>query len=311
MATFTGTAGNDTINGSKNADVIYGLGGNDSLNGKDGIDTIYGGDGNDVIFGGKHDDMLFGGNGADYIDGEEDDDTLDGGAGADTLLGGDGNDIIYYDPADLYIRGGKGTDTLIATGGDDFIDVDSPIFGNTKAGEFEIFQLGAGNDTIIGDRTDNVNLTVYGGSGNDVISMWRDGDDKLYGEDGNDQIWGGPGNDSIYGGNGTDYLYGGTGNDFLQGGADYDVYYYGRGQGKDTIVDGGGNGNGLVIYWGETVTGVSPGDVTFSDRGGGNWRIAFDGNNYVDFKSSEITDINLYNTQVTEYEWTGSSYAMI
>lgn len=311
MATFTGTAGNDTINGSKNADVIYGLGGHDWLDGKDGADFVYGGLGNDSLFGGKGNDVLYGEDGDDYLDGGANDDTLIGGAGADSLLGGDGNDIIYYDSADLYLRGGKGTDTLIATANDDYINLNTTVFSHSTAGEFEIFQLSAGSDTIIGSQTQSASLTVYGGSGNDVISMWQTGNDVLYGEDGNDQIWGGPGTDSIYGGNGVDYLYGGTGNDFLQGGADYDVYYYGRGQGRDTIVDGGGSGNGLVIYWGETVTGVSPGDVTFSDRGGGDWRIAFDGNNYVDFKSSEITDINLYNTQVTEYEWNGSTYAVV
>jgi Ca2+-binding RTX toxin-like protein len=130
----------------------------------------------------------------------------------------------------------------------------------------------------------------------------------LFGGNGADYLDGEENDDTLDRGAGADTLLGRTGNDFLQGGADYDVYYYCRGQGKDTIVDGGGNGP--VIYWGETATNVSPSDITFQHLSGVDWRIKFDNQNYVDFKSSEITDINLYNTYVTESEWNGSSYAV-
>lgn len=313
MATFTGTSGSDTISGSKNADVIYGLGGADYLDGKKGDDLIYGGNGADTILGDKGNDILYGDAGNDSLFGENDDDTLDGGLGADSLDGGDGNDIIYYDANDLYLDGGKGTDTLIATSGDDFIDIDDSIFSN-KAGDFEIFNLLNGADTFIGDRTDNVDLTVNGGEGDDVLSLWNDGDDLLHGDGGNDQIWGGDGNDSIYGDSGTDYLYGGTGDDYLEGGTDYDVYYYGWDQDKDTIQDNDAGGqNGLVIYWGEQSDGAAPSDVTFSDEGGGVWRIAFDGKNYVEFDIADISDINFYDGPssgptytVYEYERNGA-----
>lgn len=318
MATFTGTSGADTINGSKKADVIYGLAGNDTLDGRGGDDLIYGGNDSDLIYGDKGNDILYGDAGNDSLFGENDDDTLDGGLGADSLDGGSGDDIIYYDPDDLYIYGGSGgkggdTDTLIGTNNDDFIDVDDSVFGSNTAGGFEIFNLLNGADTFIGDRTDNVNLTVNGGEGDDVLSLWNDGDDLLHGDAGNDQIWGGDGNDSIYGDSGADYLYGGTGDDYLEGGADYDVYYYGWDQDKDTIQDNDSGGqNGLVIYWGEQSDGAAPGDVTFSDIGGGVWRIAFDGNNYVDFDIADISDINFYDGSssgpytVYEYERNGA-----
>ena len=60
---FTGTAGNDVLNGSSEEDVLSGLAGNDTLRG-------------------------FAGN-----------DTLDGGAGNDTMIGGSGNDIYVVDAA--------------------------------------------------------------------------------------------------------------------------------------------------------------------------------------------------------------------
>jgi Ca2+-binding RTX toxin-like protein len=50
---MTGTAGNDTLNGTNGADVNCGLGGNDTLNGANSNDTIYAGSGNDTVDGGN------------------------------------------------------------------------------------------------------------------------------------------------------------------------------------------------------------------------------------------------------------------
>lgn len=67
--TITGTAGNDTLNGTNAADVICGLGGNDTINGGNGTDTLYAGTGNDVVDGGNADDTLYGGSGDDIMGG--------------------------------------------------------------------------------------------------------------------------------------------------------------------------------------------------------------------------------------------------
>src|SRR3954466_13556834 len=78
MATFNGTAGNDTITGTADTDQINGLGGNDSLLGGDGTDTVSGGAGNDFVSGNA---------GTDWVE---------GGAGTDEVRGGSGQDSIAF-----------------------------------------------------------------------------------------------------------------------------------------------------------------------------------------------------------------------
>lgn len=74
MATITGTAGNDRLVGSGDADDIDGLALNDQLFGKGGADTLTGGPGKD---------------------------RLDGGQGADAMAGGAGDDsYVVDDPGD-------------------------------------------------------------------------------------------------------------------------------------------------------------------------------------------------------------------
>ena len=75
-----GYAGDDTITGTKNDDILYGHSGNDTLKGGLGNDELWGGTGNDVLQGGAGRDFLWGGSG---------DDTLTGGSGKDVfILGG-------------------------------------------------------------------------------------------------------------------------------------------------------------------------------------------------------------------------------
>ncbi len=80
-----GGAGNDSIRGNGNANVLLGLGGND---------TLFGGAGNDNLFGGSGNDQLLGEDGNDY---------LEGNAGADTLNGGNGTDKALADASDLLV----------------------------------------------------------------------------------------------------------------------------------------------------------------------------------------------------------------
>jgi Ca2+-binding RTX toxin-like protein len=46
------------------------------------------------------------------------------------------------------------------------------------------------------------------------------------------------GNDQLIGGYGNDQLVGGQGNDYLNGQWGTDTYFWGAGQGNDTIADG-------------------------------------------------------------------------
>ena len=188
MATFTGTAANETITPttvsgtvtrvpagsfpSDAADTIDAGAGNDYLDSGGGNDQVKGELGNDTIYGGFGDDLLDGDRilslfpyeegGNDTLYGGGGNDTLLGRAGADKLYGGEGNDEIYGDDAgypggaDDLIDGGGGNDTIYGAYGND------RIYG------------GDGNDTIHGDVSNFLDFNISadwldGGTGDDVI----------------------------------------------------------------------------------------------------------------------------------------------
>ncbi|MGC4003159.1 MAG: calcium-binding protein [Pirellulales bacterium] len=111
-----GGAGDDTIYGSENNDVIDGGEGNDQIFGFGGNDVIHGGDGDDVIDGGLGNDVLFGDDGNDVLDGGEGDDILYGNDGDDVLTAGAGDDVLIGGLGDDRLNGGSGADTF-NTGG--------------------------------------------------------------------------------------------------------------------------------------------------------------------------------------------------
>jgi len=92
-ATIVGTAGNDEIRGTENADIIVTLGGNDKVSGRGGSDTICGGAGKDRLRGDDAADRLFGEADKDRVEGGKGDDLLDGGPNDDRCDGGPGTDI--------------------------------------------------------------------------------------------------------------------------------------------------------------------------------------------------------------------------
>jgi Tol biopolymer transport system component len=100
-ATIVGTAGDDSIVGTRHADVIAGLSGDD---------RILGAGGNDVICGLAGNDRLRGGGGADLLVGGSADDFVRGGDGADRLGGGSGNDRLEGRAGPDVIDGGVGLD---------------------------------------------------------------------------------------------------------------------------------------------------------------------------------------------------------
>ena len=81
MAFISGTAGNNLLNGTANADVILGRAGDDTINGLAGDDALFGNAGNDTVSGGAGDDLVFGNRGNDVLRGGLGDDRLEGGAG--------------------------------------------------------------------------------------------------------------------------------------------------------------------------------------------------------------------------------------
>ena len=250
-----GGAGNDTLIGSTQ---------NDLLDGGDGIDMIKqsaavnqsvsntnaSGNGNDsllsieiaaltntntlgrildaTMFSGSA--ILTGGIGNDTLLAGTGSSTLIGGAGNDSMLGGIGFDVLDGGAGNDKMDGGAGNDTL--RGGD----------GN------DVLKGGLGDDRLFGDKG---NDQAYGGLGQDLIDG-GDGNDTLLGEAGHDSIYGGLGNDALRGGDGDDLLDGGAGNDIMIGDTGNDTIR--SGGGNDKIIAGAGNdrieANGSVINTG-------------------------------------------------------------
>ena len=119
--------------------------------------------------------------------------------GDDHVSGSNMDDMIYSD---------AGNDTIKAYGGDDIIEG------------------GEGNDDIDGGAGDD---SIDGGEGNDTLN----------GALGNDTLFGRAGDDTLSGNAGNDILEGGKGNDDIDGGAGDDTYIFNRGDGADSIKDGG------------------------------------------------------------------------
>ena len=93
MATFTGTAANETITPATVSPTVT----------RDPAGSFPGPD-NDTINGGGGDDTIDGGGGNDTIAGDPGNDTITGGDGDDTIIwrNGDGSDVV---------TGGNGIDT--------------------------------------------------------------------------------------------------------------------------------------------------------------------------------------------------------
>ena len=103
------------INGTDDAETLYGSAGNDVLKGLGDNDQIWAQAGNDRLEGGDGNDYMGGQDGNDIILGQLGDDTLVGGKGIDVMNGGAGNDKYYWnliDGPDIINQTGGGTDVL-------------------------------------------------------------------------------------------------------------------------------------------------------------------------------------------------------
>ncbi len=269
-----GGAGNDSLTGDDNANIIIGLAGDDTIEGGLGNDTLFGGG----IFGGSGTDTLsyasatggvtvnletglttsnaagndtftgfanlIGGAGNDGLFGDGSDNVIIGDAGNDFISSGGGNDII---------RGGSGFDSLFGGQGDDIID-GGPNADDLNGGE--------GTDTLsfASAATDVVaNLStgaVSGGGGNDTAA----GFENLTGGAGNDNLTGSVAANVITGGAGFDTIRGGEGNDTVDGGEGNDTVQWFIGDGNDIVALGAGN-NTLFLE------NYPSGDWSFADNG--------------------------------------------
>ena len=269
-----GNEGNDLLVGGAGADILDGGAGDDSISGGGGNDEIFGDDGQDTLIGGDGDDIISGGN---------DSDTLVGGDGSDAIDGGDGWDILDYgqeggaNGVSVNLLAGTATDTY---GAHDTIksieEVRGTAQGDLLIGDFHenVLLGGAGNDTIIGNGSDGLQIDRAGYwtstaaiNANLVTQTVTDGwgsTDTIIGIEG---IIGGNGNDTIVGDGNANILAGGWGQDTLTFGGGNDTLDYGdSGSGvtvnlsaasinasgptlavaSGTALDGNGTGHGSV-----------------------------------------------------------------
>ena len=198
--------------------------------------------------------------GNDFILGNFGNDTINTsaqtGTGSDILVGGQGNDVISV--------GGSVNDLILGNQGDDIIN--DTVFGKGT----ESIYGGQGNDGIaVGSTVAGANALVFGGEGNNNITVVGSQNNTIYGGVGaNDAVGNGDGTNFINlsgvtataAGGASELVFGGSGNDFVSvggaantvtitGGAGADTYYFGAnsvtgtssvlgaGSGLDSITD--------------------------------------------------------------------------
>ena len=145
-----------TLEGTEDADYLYGNVTNDMLSGLGGDDSLNGGAGHDILLGGS---------GADQLTGSTGNDLLDGGTDADVMIGGSGNDMYMVDNVGDAVteQAGQGTDTVQSS-------IDYTLGANlenlTLTGSASINGTGNSlNNILIGNGAANV---LTGGVGNDI-----------------------------------------------------------------------------------------------------------------------------------------------
>ncbi|MDY7021637.1 MAG: Calx-beta domain-containing protein [Cyanobacteriota bacterium] len=149
--------GNDTVQGSSDAELVIGNQGIDSLLGGAGNDTYFGGKDGDILDGEGGDDLLFGNLGGDTVRGGGGNDSMYGGKGNDNLLGDDGNDIIFGDKGADTMTGGAGVDTFVIPASQEGFDIITDYQPS-----LDQLQFAAGVDTIAsaGNEFQNLGFTA-------------------------------------------------------------------------------------------------------------------------------------------------------
>jgi Ca2+-binding RTX toxin-like protein len=157
------------------------------------------------IDGTSNADLIFGGLGDDDLNGGDGNDTLVGDLGADTMTGGAGNDTYGVDDVgDVVVERATdpGTDLVLATASFD-------ASGESQDGIELIYLGGTAAINATGNALDNTLQgnsaanTLVGNGGNDRL-FGNGGDDTLTTGSGNDLLNGGTGADTMTGGAGND-----------------------------------------------------------------------------------------------------------
>ena len=246
--------------------------------------VIDGTDASEVIESGVGDDVISAKDGSDFITGGLGNDTIDGGTGNDTYAFNmsDGHDTLIDTQGVDTIKFGSGisrsdititqvdSDLVMSLGVDGSVTLKDWFNEETIEHRIEQMVLENGGTIAIADfiitPTEQNDTLEYGDENNRIDALGGDdiihiggGDDVLYGNDGDDQLYGEEGNDVISGDKGVDTLYGAEGDD---------TYLFGRGDGKDTIIEDG------FTDWGRTgkdtlkfKDGITPDDLIIIQSG--------------------------------------------
>ncbi len=257
-----GAAGNDTIYGSNEADVIeagigsdynYGEGGDDQFllsMGDTGYDRYNGGSGEDSILGTPQDDQIR----MAVFSGTNTVERIDGDGGLNTIVGNDSNNTLDFTNTSLIsihsIDGAKGNDTLRGSQSDDLMIGGlggDYVFGNggddvfvVTPGDtgFDRYSGGEGTDKLLAtSEDDDIRLSNFSGNYRVETIDGGTGANRIVANASNntldfrettllniDSIWGMEGNDTLYGSVANDEIIGGMGSDYLYGDAGDDIF---------------------------------------------------------------------------------------
>ena len=200
--------------------------------------------GADTLIGSRSDELISGGAGRDRIDGGAGDDVIHGGAGADRLSGGTGSDVFRFTSLSDSYRNATTSYTDRITDFNDASDrLDLTLLGLSGLGNghdgtlkatynatTDVTYLSSLDADAAGNRfqlaLDGNHLSTLGAANFFSAINGTAGDDRLLGTAGDDVLLGGAGRDTLSGDGGADRLLGGSGGDTLTGGAGADTFVY-------------------------------------------------------------------------------------
>lgn len=274
-------AGNDTLIGDDNDNILEGGPGADTLTGNAGNDTASyltspgpvtvrlhnaSASGNDAegdifrtnsitglsdienLLGSRYDDTLAGDSRNNILTGKGGNDKLYGGPGGgdDTLSGNDGNDQMWGGQGNDILDGGPGNDKLNGGPGADILiggmGNDTAIFSGPGPVTARLHNATiTGNEHVANDSFGQIIQHTYLNDEGIEITEQLPDIENLIGTDFNDTLAGDARDNILTGNGGNDTLYGGPG-----GGDDIMIGGPGNdalygGQGKDTLIGGPGN----------------------------------------------------------------------
>lgn len=198
--------------------------------------------------------------------------TLNGGAGIDTLQL-NATSATTYVLADAHL---SLIDTIVGTAGYN----DTVAWAGADTFSFDLGN-GAGDALDISSSTAGRNINLAGSQFTNI--------EIVTGSNYADTLYGSSAADTLYGGNGADALWGGSDSlaDSLSGGSGADTYYWSRGFGNDTIMDGGA--------WAvSTVDTLVLQDVALADLNIGSGSAAVGQNNVISRIDTANISFNIY-----------------